>query len=132
VLRFHHLGLACSSLDAEASFLELVGYRREGEDFVDPVQGVIGRFLTGPGPRLELLAETGDSGVLRPWLARGVKIYHQAFVASRLSHAIQKLERGGARLVTGPVPATAFSGRRICFLMLPNRMLVELIEQGAR
>jgi methylmalonyl-CoA/ethylmalonyl-CoA epimerase len=129
-LRFHHLGLACSNLDAETSWLEVLGYRREGADFVDSVQGVMGRFLTGPGPRLELLTEAEDSKALQPWLRKRVKIYHQAFLTTQISGRIKSLEQAGGRVVTGPVPAAAFAGSRICFVMLPGMHLVELIEEN--
>jgi hypothetical protein len=33
----------------------------------------------------------------------------------------------GAVLVSHPNPAVAFGGRQVCFLLLPNRMLIELI-----
>jgi methylmalonyl-CoA/ethylmalonyl-CoA epimerase len=128
-LRFHHLGLACSDLDAETSWLEVLGYRREGDDFVDSVQGVVGRFLTGPGPRLELLTEGQDSTTLQPWLLKRVKIYHQAFLTAEISDRIKSLEQAGGRVVAGPVPAAAFAGSRICFVMLPGMHLVELIEE---
>jgi methylmalonyl-CoA/ethylmalonyl-CoA epimerase len=128
-LRFHHLGLACSNLDAETSWLEVLGYRREGEDFVDSVQGVVGRFLTGAGPRLELLTEAEGSQALQSWLRKRVKIYHQAFLTALISDRIKSFEQAGGRLVTGPVPAAAFAGSRICFVMMPGMHLVELIEE---
>lgn len=127
-LAFHHLGVACRNLDAEARALGALGYQQEGEEFVDPVQGVRGRFLVGPGPRLEILVALGESQVLSPWLATGVKIYHQAFEVENFEAAIIQLTAQRGKLVTGPVPAVAFGGRRICFVMMPNLMLIELIE----
>jgi methylmalonyl-CoA/ethylmalonyl-CoA epimerase len=128
---FHHLGVACRDLEADTRALRALGYEVEGADLVDRVQGIRGRFLTGPGPRLELLVELGDTEVLRPWLAQAVKIYHQAYQVDDLSAEIQALECAGARMVRSPVPAIAFGERRICFLMLRNLMLVELIEAPA-
>ena len=127
-LAFHHLGVACRNLDAEARVLAVLGYAQEGEEFVDPIQGIRGRFLTGPGPRLEILVALGDSQVLAPWLRSGVKIYHQAFEVDVLESSIAKLESQRGKLMSAPVPAVAFGGRRICFVMMPNLMLVELIE----
>jgi methylmalonyl-CoA/ethylmalonyl-CoA epimerase len=126
---FHHVGLACRDLDLEAAGLRLLGYREEGADFEDPTQGIRGRFLSGPGPRLELLAPLPGSRVLEPWLERGVKLYHQGFETATLDADIARLEGEGARTVVQPVPAVAFGGRRIAFLMLPNLLLVELIER---
>src|SRR5690242_6335231 len=41
-LTFHHVGVACSTLDAEEKVFTALGYVREHPDFVDPVQGVHG------------------------------------------------------------------------------------------
>jgi methylmalonyl-CoA/ethylmalonyl-CoA epimerase len=130
--RLHHLGVACRDLESDTRALAALGYAVEGADFVDPIQGIRGRFLGGPGPRLELLVELADGAVLRPWLAQGVKIYHQAYEVDDLSAEIRTLEEAGAVMVRSPVPATAFGDRRICFLALRNTMLVELIEGPAQ
>jgi len=45
-----------------------------------------------------------------------------------LESSIAKLESQRGKLMSAPVPAVAFGGRRICFVMMPNLMLVELIE----
>ena len=127
--QFHHLGVACQDLDKEATRLAPLGYAPEGEDFVDPVQGVSGRFLAGGGPRLELLAPLAASGFLTPWLASGVKLYHLAYETPSLDEEIARFRTQGAKLVVRPVPAVAFGGRPIAFLMLPNLLLVELIAQ---
>lgn len=127
---FHHVGVACRDLDLEASRFALLGYRREGPDFEDPIQGVRGRFLIGGGPRMELLVSTGPGGVLAPWLKTGQKMYHLAYEVSDIVSACAALAGAGAKTVVPPVPAVAFGGRRISFLMLPNMLLVELIEAG--
>jgi methylmalonyl-CoA/ethylmalonyl-CoA epimerase len=127
-LVFHHFGVACRDLDRESQAYALLGYLPEGDDFEDPVQGVRGRFLTGGGPRMELLVSLPGRDVLEPWLAPGNRIYHQAFTTSDLDASHQALGRAGARTVVAPVPAEAFQGRRICFVMLRTMSLVELVE----
>jgi methylmalonyl-CoA/ethylmalonyl-CoA epimerase len=130
-LTFHHIGVACRDVDAEAKTYESLGYRREGEDFVDPRQGIRGRFIAGPGPRLELLVGLPGSTVLEPWLRKGVRYYHQAFLTEDLRTGLEQLLSAGAKLVTEPVPAVAFGGREIAFVMLRNVTLVELIQGPA-
>jgi methylmalonyl-CoA/ethylmalonyl-CoA epimerase len=127
-LRLHHLGVACGSIESEAALLENLGYVPEGTTFEDPNQGIRGRFMTGGGARLELLEELGDSGVLRPWLTARVKIYHQAYETPDLDRSLAAMVRAGARVTKPPLPAVAFGGRRVVFAVLPNLMLVELIE----
>lgn len=127
-LRFHHVGVACVDLDIESRRLALLGYVAEGADFEDSTQGVRGRFLGGQVPRLELLVQTGTSGVLDPWLANGTKLYHLAYESDDLDAAVTALCAAGARVVVPAVPAVAFGDRQITFLLLRTMLLVELIS----
>ena len=126
---FHHIGVACRDLDSETSRFAALGYEQEGTDFTDPIQGVSGRFLVGGGPRLELLVPLSTEGCLAPWLKTGAKLYHLAYMTPDFDGEILRLRGQGAKTVVQPVPAVAFGGRRITFLMLPNMMLVELISE---
>lgn len=129
-LSFHHFGIACRDLDIESGVYETLGYTKEREDFVDPIQGVQGRFLVGGGPRLELLTALDGHDVLEPWLEAGSRIYHQAFETTDLEASVDGLQSKRARMVVDPVPAVAFEGRRICFVMLRTLSLIELIESA--
>lgn len=128
-LEFHHIGVACKDIESETKISLALGYEIEGEDFVDPAQGVYGRFLVGGGPRLELLAPLTEKGVLTPWLNQGVKLYHLAYLTEELESEMQRLRASRAKVMVPPIPAVAFGGRKIAFLMLPNMLLVELIEK---
>ena len=127
-LRFHHLGVACKDLDAEARTYAGLGYKQILSDFEDVTQGVRGRFLSGPGPCVELLVDLDGSSTVQRWLDRGVKIYHQAFETPHLNDAITYFTSKRARVTVAPVSAVAFDGRLIAFMMLPNMQLIELIE----
>ncbi|HEV8500230.1 MAG TPA: VOC family protein [Casimicrobiaceae bacterium] len=130
-LEFHHIGVACRDVDAEVERLAALGYLPEHPEFLDPVQGVRGRFMTGQSPRLELLEPLHGvvDGVLAPWLNQGIKLYHLAYLTPDLAAEIERLRSGGAKLMVKPVPAVAFGGREIAFLMLANGILIELISR---
>jgi methylmalonyl-CoA/ethylmalonyl-CoA epimerase len=125
---FHHLGVACRDLDSEERAWSILGYRQEGADFEDPIQRVRGRFIVGPGPRLELLMPLSSGSPLDNVLSKGIKIYHQAFITERFDAAVEALQAQRCRLVGGPAPAVAFQGCRIAFFALPNLAIVEIIE----
>jgi glyoxalase/bleomycin resistance protein/dioxygenase superfamily protein len=127
-LQFHHIGMACRDIDAELRALAMVGYELEGNRFTDPLQKVRGCFLAGPGPRVELLAPLDDSSPVVSWLEKGIKMYHQAYEVESIDLAIATLTAQRAVVLSVPKPAVAFGGRKVAFLMLPNLMLVELIE----
>lgn len=130
--QFHHIGVACLNLDRETERFAALGYTAEGADFEDPIQGVRGRFLVGGGPRMELLVSIGPGGVLAPWLKTGQKMYHLAYEVDDIGRRQAELIAAGAKTTVEPVPAAAFGGRRICFLLMPNLLLVELIEAPCR
>lgn len=126
--RFHHVGIACQDLARECRAMALLGYAPEGAEFVDPIQGIRGLFLAGPGPRLELVSPLAPGGVLQTWLDRGAKMYHLAFEVPDMQFELDRLVENRGKVMVGPVPAVAFGGRNIAFIMLPNMMLAELIE----
>lgn len=128
-LTFHHIGVACNDLDAETARLSMLGYIIEGDDFIDPIQGVCGRFLAGQTPRLELLVPLAENSVLSPWLKSNTKMYHLAYETDCLNMLIEQLCGQRARVVVKPTPAVAFDNRQIAFLMLPNMFLIELISR---
>ena len=131
-LAFDHVGLACSDIAAELVQLEVLGYRAEGPPFTDVPQGVRGVFVAGQHPRLELLEPLDDApGALSTWIRNGTKMYHLAYRSDRFGDAIAQLRAGGAKLLVPPMPAVAFGGRDIAFVMLRNQLLIELIDLPA-
>ncbi|BCS55003.1 VOC family protein [Geobacter sp. SVR] len=125
---FHHVGYATGSIERERQFFEYMGYHQEGELFVDPVQGISGCFLVGPGPRVELLENLPGSVTLTPWIDAGIKMYHFAYLVEDIDSAINWARAKRAKMIVEPVPAVAFGLCRISFVMFPNRMMLEFIE----
>lgn len=132
-LRFHHTGVACRDLmAAERPYLAL-GYTAEGDVFEDPIQGIRGRFLVLPGTRIELVAPLREDSPVVGWLNRGVHLYHTAYETDDMASAIASLRTTArAKVVVEPVPAVAFEGRKIAFLLGPSAFLIELIEAPSR
>ncbi len=129
-LRFHHIGVACRSIAFERRGWEILGYRQEGEPFSDPLQGISGLFMSGPGPRMELLEPLSGAETLSPFLKAGIKMYHQAYETHDLKADMETLRNMRAKVVSPPKPAIAFNGRHVTFLILPNSLIIELIEMA--
>lgn len=125
---FHHIGYACVSLEKERNFFDCLGFRQEGDVFVDETQGVKGCFLLGPGPRIELLENLPNSTTLTPWIKAGVKVYHFAYQVQDLEKAVAWARGQRAKVIVEPIAAVAFGGRRICFTMFRNGLMIEFIE----
>lgn len=135
-LVFHHIGVACQpdalAQSSEREKFELLGYSCEGEEWVDERLGMRGQFMVASdsgAPRMELVAPYGSQSPVTSWLERGIKLYHLAYLATDLSAELEHMREKRAKLMLPPTPAVAFGGRRVAFVMLPNLLLVELIER---
>ena len=131
-LQFHHMGVACRSIEREIRNFTALGYVQESRIYTDAIQKIDCCFMHGPGPRIELIAPNHDESPVWPWVRQGVKYYHQAFETLDLDSAIAQFAAARGKLVSPPVPAAAFDGRDIAFVMLPGLILIELIEANTK
>lgn len=126
---FHHIAVACKNFEKEVQAYKMLGYRQESPDFKDENQGIYGRFLVSINqPRIELLKNSENSHTLDLWLKNKTKMYHTAYMVKNFDKAVEIFLSMGARFVREPLPSTYFK-EKICFLLLPNMGLVELIEK---
>jgi methylmalonyl-CoA/ethylmalonyl-CoA epimerase len=134
-LLFHHIGVACRpealAQGTEREKFESLGYCPEGEGWVDERLGMQGQFMVAVGtgaPRIELVAPYGSHSPVTSWLDRGIKLYHLAYLVTDLPAELERMREKRAKLMLPPTPAIAFGGRQVAFVMLPNLLLIELIE----
>ena len=121
---FHHTGIAVESIDKATKIFELEGYSISSKLIVDEAQGVRVQFMEGPGPRIELVENLEGSNTITPWLSRGPRPYHHAYMVED----IENHEILGARQVSGLKSAPAFQFRRVTFWLTPGNWLIEIIE----
>jgi methylmalonyl-CoA/ethylmalonyl-CoA epimerase len=125
---FHHIGVACPAIPAARAAYEAIGYEFESA-FEDPIQGVRGEFLVGPGPRIELLEDLPGRTTVAPWIARRMPTsYHLAWLVADFDAALAWIVSRGGRAAGDPQPAVAFGMRPIVFVLVKGKSLVELIQ----
>lgn len=130
-LHFHHVGMACRKIAAELPELAIAGYSPEGPLFEDPIQRVRIQFVSGGGPRLELIEPAGTESPVAGILKRGSKFYHLAYEVDRFDDAIASFRAQQYFPLSSPAPAVAFDMRHVVFLASATLTLIELIEAGA-
>jgi len=54
--------------------------------------------------------------------------YHLCFETSDIEQALVHAKNNGCIVISGPVPAVAFNGRRIAWIYTKSRQLFELVE----
>lgn len=125
----HHIGVAVKDIEKDFSVFSLLGYTKESQVFEDETQGIRGLFLTSKNqPRLELLMDINESGTVAPYLKNGNKMYHFAYTVSNIEKALDIFVKCRAQVIS-PLKESTYFGKRICFLMLPNMYMIELVEE---
>ena len=128
-----HVGVAVPSLDSTSELLSsLFGYKVVSGPFDDPIQKVTVNFLAksvNDPAEIELIAPLTHDSPIRSILAkdRGAA-YHLCFETSDIDRALIHAQNNGCIVVSAPVPAVAFQGRRIAWIYTRSRQLFELVE----
>jgi len=130
-LALHHVGYVVSDIDAESAlFQDKLGYELVTPVVHDPLQQARVRFLRHAGDRtfLELVAPDGPQSALQRALERGVTLHHICYAVDDMESALASLRSAGLSLVKKPLPAVAFGGDLIAWVMRRDRLLVELVQ----
>ena len=127
---FHHIGIATKDIEKEFKNFVMLGYTKESYFDGDKNQGVKGLFITAKKqPKLELLENLKDSTTLDYWLKQGIKMYHFGYIVSDIEKAFDIFTTKLRAKVVSPMKVSQYFGKRICFLILNNMFMVELIEE---
>jgi len=133
LLTTQRIGIAVQDIqESVASYVLRFGYQLESEIIHDPRQGAYVQFLRFPGDRvyLELVQPDGAGSKLNTAIARGGGLNHVCYATDDIEATCEDLRQRGMFLIAAPVPATAFKGRRIAWLMGKDRVITELVERG--
>lgn len=129
-LKFHHIGMAVSDIDATSRHYMDAGYVRTDIVF-DPVQNVKICFLSkAEMPLLELIAPVDETSPVCNILNKsGVGPYHCCYEVDEMQQAICELKKKKFIPLSRPVTACALDNRKICFLFNKDVGLIELVEK---
>lgn len=130
--RLHHVGVAVPDVRAAAepytAAMEMIPL---GAVVRDEVQRVDLLFLGdsgGGGIALELVAPYSEESPIAGHLLRGIGAYHSCYEVDDIATALVGLRDARFRILSEPVPAVAFGGRSIAWVVAPSRHLIELLE----
>ena len=128
-----HVGVAVPSLGpAVEALTDLFGYKVVSGPYDDPIQKVTVLFLAKTAmdvAEIELIAPLGEDSPIQSMLAKsGGGAYHLCFETNDIDGALEHAKRNGCIVVSAPVPAVAFEGRRIAWIYTRSRQLFELVE----
>jgi len=132
--RFHHVGFVVPDIArGMEGFVRSLAAAWDGRVFEDPLQKVRVAFLAArPGdPLIELVEPVGEDSPVRRFLTdRGGGLHHVCYEVADLEEQMNDLKARGSTIVRRPRPAVAFGGRRIAWVVTPEKLVVELLERG--
>ena len=128
----HHIGIAVADLEAALPFYrQAFGFTVASGPFDDPIQKVKVCFVGCAPCLIELIAPLAQDSPINRTLAKGIGAYHLCYEVDEVPATLDALRAQGCLPVSGPVPAVAFGGRKIAWLMTPTQQLVEILERQA-
>jgi methylmalonyl-CoA/ethylmalonyl-CoA epimerase len=131
-LVMHHVGILVKDIaEAAPQYEARFGYRATSEVVHDPAQTAFVRFLEGdaPGTLIELVMPDGPESKLANALKKGGGLNHLCYATDSLERDCREMRAAGMMLLQSPLPARAFPGRRIAWLMGRDGIPVELVGQ---
>jgi methylmalonyl-CoA/ethylmalonyl-CoA epimerase len=131
-MRFHHVGYAVRDIQSylDEFMTPLFRPTRVSVPVADPIQKVRVCFVEMPGGTvIELVEPLGADSPVSEIVGSGRGgLYHLCYEVDDLDATISEFRAKRCLPLGRPVPAAAFDGRRIVFLLTPQRDLVELLS----
>jgi methylmalonyl-CoA/ethylmalonyl-CoA epimerase len=132
-MKLHHVGIVTNDIESSIRrHRELFGFVPITEIVDDPIQKVSVVMLSGPAADtvpIELIAPLSDDSPVSQILKGKVRLYHLCFVVEDIEEALRNFRSHGAIIISAPVPAELYEGKRIAFVYTPDKYVVELLEK---
>ena len=132
-VKLHHIGILVKDIAAAAcAYAKRFRYEVRSPVIHDPVQTAYVQFLALPGDSsfVEFVSPDGPDSKLSNALRKGGGLNHICYSTETIDSTCEELGAEGMHLIQAPVPAVAFPGRRIAWLMGRDGVLTELVERG--
>lgn len=131
-MKIHHIGILTDDIQSGIRHHEdLFNIHPITEIVEDPLQKVLVVMLSGPGmagTQIELIQPLSEDSPVANAVKRGLSLYHLCFEVDHIDETLKKTRAKGSLVISQPIPAKLFDGRRIAFIYGPDHYVVELLE----
>jgi len=132
-MKLHHVGIVVDDIESGIQLHKaLFGFDPITEVVDDPIQKVSVVLLSGPeadSVPIELIAPLSDDSPVSKILKGNTRLYHLCFLVENIEETLKNFRSHGAIIISGPVPAELYEGKRIAFVYTPDKYVVELLEK---
>lgn len=129
-LKFHHTGIAVSSIDEVLpNYILLFGENKVSPKYNVSSQNVNVCFIeVGSNVFLELVEPASDDSSIHRLNKKGISYYHVAYLTSNIEETVADLINKNYKEYEY-FKSEAFNNKRCIFLHSPDAHLIELIEE---
>jgi methylmalonyl-CoA/ethylmalonyl-CoA epimerase len=132
-MKLHHVGIVVKDIEngiqRYKAMFDFVPITKVVNDPVQKVSVVLLSDSEKGSVPLELIAPLTDDSPVSKILQGNMHLYHLCFLVNDIKEALKKFRSNGAIIISGPVPADLFEGKRIAFVYTPDKYVVELLEK---
>ena len=131
-MKLHHVGVVVKSVKQSGEiYSSKLGMRALGPPIKDDIQRVIVQFwaLEGDGTSIELIEPLGDDSPVSAFLRKGGGMAHICYEVNDIDRTLETAKEDGAIVISRPVQATAFHGRRVAFVFYRGIGVTEFVEE---
>lgn len=132
-MKLHHVGIVVDNIESGIKrYKAMFGFVPVTEVVTDIAQKVSVVLLSGPeadSVPVELIAPLTDDSPVSNILKGKMRLYHLCFLVDDIEEALKNFRSNGAIIISNPVPADLFEGKRIAFVYSPDKYVVELLEK---
>jgi methylmalonyl-CoA/ethylmalonyl-CoA epimerase len=132
-VQLHHVGYVVRSIPQEAeTFARSLALDWDGKIIHDPLQTVYVSFFhptVDGNPTIELVEPEDNGSAVHKFLQRGGGLHHLCYEVASLEKQLEWTKQNRDLIVRRPVPAVAFSGRRIAWVYTRSKLLLEYLER---
>jgi len=132
-MNLHHIGYAVAEIEpVAATYCKRFGYQACTGVIHDPLQTAYVQFFRLPGDQtyLEFVAPDRPDSKLSNAVASRMALNHLCFAVDNIEESTENLRQTGMIVLSKPVPAVAFGGHRISWLLGRDSVPIELVERA--
>ncbi|MBA4156922.1 MAG: VOC family protein [Gemmatimonadetes bacterium] len=130
-MKLHHVGVIVPAIEPALEHYRAVLQMEPTTAAVyDPIQDAKLIMIEPPGggPGIELIEPASPASPVAKQAGGGGGLAHVCYEVDDIEAEVARQRQAGALTVQAPVPAVLFGGRRVAFLYLRTKHLIEMVE----
>jgi methylmalonyl-CoA/ethylmalonyl-CoA epimerase len=129
-MKLHHVGIVVPNIAvSEQNLCEVLAMRSASPQVSDPQQRSHLVLLADThGSTIELIEPHAPGSPAARSAASGGGLAHLCYETPDLEREVARMREAGALLIQRPTPAVLFHGRRVAFVYLRSKVVIELLE----